>query len=281
MLAIPLPGSADTLEAPRLWVLFEEQGREQAEWIHRELPGIREDIVAWLGVSLESTLTVHLVHDYEGLRNVVDPRLGERLVAVSDAPGVIAIRLDALEADPYLTLPEVVKHELVHHVLSELPRPPLPPWFEEGLATTWSGEGPTRVAVTPPRDLMQAGALPTFSDLLQLYLARSDERFLVYPMGFSAVSLFLERHGDDELRRLLDRVGEGRPFEEAFREAAGMGVEQFEYEWRTSLLEDAEEEVSDPPQEHDKATTAVVILVVLVLLATFLIAWSRNSLARR
>ena len=187
----------------------------------------------WLGVETRAPVRVHLVKDYAGLREAVGAAPAWA-VAVARRDDVLAFRLDRLTRAGATSLDLVLRHEVVHQVLGHLGGTPLPRWFEEGLCVHHAG-----IAYFEPDASLErvaaGGSLPTFAEVDAYF--RRDERSaaLAYRYGHAAVTRFLERFGPDLLRRLLRNLKAGLPFEEAFREATGVPLAEFEEQWRREV----------------------------------------------
>jgi hypothetical protein len=58
------------------------------------------------------------------------------------------------------------------------------------------------------------------------------EAGLVYEIAHRAFRFLLNRYGEERVRRLLLRMGEGREFADAFQQAIGIPTREFESEFR-------------------------------------------------
>ncbi len=101
----------------------------------------------------------------------------------------------------------------------------VPLWFAEGLAEYYS-LGMESNAAMFLRDGAVAGYLAPL---------RYAGGYLVYKQGQSALAYLVERHGEDRLRDLLQRIRIMRNFDRAFQRSVGLSVERFDEQWRTWL----------------------------------------------
>lgn len=120
-------------------------------------------------------------------------------------------------------LGQILAHEFTHCVVFQAAgrtweSEAIPGWFQEGIATVTAGERHPRGGV---RMRPVAGAA---------HPAGPD-----YDLADSAFRYLLARYGEERVRSLLVRLGEGRGFPLAFRDALGVELMQFEAELRAFL----------------------------------------------
>jgi Tol biopolymer transport system component len=138
----------------------------------------------------------------------------------------------------YEDLRHVVVHELTHAFMFDMVYGgsaasliasqsffSVPLWFAEGLAEYYS-LGMESNAEMFLRDGAVAG-----------YLAPLQHAggYLVYKQGQSALAYLVERHGEDRLRDLFQRLRVTRNFDHAFQRSMGLSVARFDEQWRTWL----------------------------------------------
>lgn len=134
----------------------------------------------------------------------------------------------------------VLAHEITHQLVYQMTAHPtlgsvVPTWLNEGLAVV--AEGPTqRQNQRLIDDAVDDDALPTLRNLAAPFSARDGHLAgLAYAAAESAVRYLLDEHGADTMRALLRALGEGRPADEAARQAYGRSLDQLEDGWRASL----------------------------------------------
>lgn len=153
---------------------------------------------------------------------------------------------------------ELVLHELTHCVMYQAAATDwswafkeIPLWFREGMAsvtarqayrwkrvedvarfyaaaTPGSGGGTGARAATPVRARRRIAGDP-LTDPEPLYQAESH---VVYGTAHLAFQFLLDRYGEDAVRAVLARMGEGNLFPSAFERAVGIPAERFEAEFR-------------------------------------------------
>jgi hypothetical protein len=130
-------------------------------------------------------------------------------------------------------LRSVLAHELAHAFLRSIAPQGLPLWFEEGLAKHFEGI-PTEAA----QAWLGRHAGRRFSTLEELNRAlqgRGGSVRAAYLASLLAVRLLIEREGLWTARRVVEEVGSGRPFPQAFQGEVRLEPEEFQEMWRGAL----------------------------------------------
>lgn len=164
-------------------------------------------------------------------------------------------------------LVELLAHELTHCAVYQRAGTEwswsfkgIPLWFGEGMASHTAGQGYKRGTLRDlwrfyhravagagdgergdgpaPGALARAatGKLPEGDPLAnyeQLYQERDD---VVYGAAHHAFSFLLERYGEEKAREILERMHGGATFTTAFREAIGIGAEEFTADFRRYVV---------------------------------------------
>ncbi len=165
----------------------------------------------------------------------IDIVRGENRDASADLPGhyqdgAIRLRPETLQNDSELR--RVLRHELTHAVIDRRTRGNCPHWLQEGIAQFLDG---TDVVAT------DAWLRQDVSPLIPLFRiegpfgdrdARSRAR--AYRESASAVSFLVSRVGRTGLLFLIQRLGEGRPFDRALLET-GLSYAELQQAWEASL----------------------------------------------
>jgi tetratricopeptide (TPR) repeat protein len=127
----------------------------------------------------------------------------------------------------------ILAHELAHaFILAMAPRG-LPLWFQEGLAKHFEGL-PTDGAETFLE--RHGGSFPlTLQGLNGGLRGRGGSVEASYLAALLAVRLLIDEEGFWSVRRVLESVGKGVPFQDAFREEAQLDVLEFQERWISSL----------------------------------------------
>jgi len=124
-------------------------------------------------------------------------------------------------------LAPVLAHELAHAFIRANVSGPLPLWFEEGLA----GHFERTPSSAAPLTLRAAGS--GFASLEEVSAAlRGGPRVdAAYAAAALAVAEMVRLDGFRLPSRTLDMMASGRPFPEAFHDASGMELAEFEQRW--------------------------------------------------
>lgn len=118
----------------------------------------------------------------------------------------------------------VLVHELTHAIVHTKTRGNCPRWLHEGLAQRMEG-----------RTLGRAGLQQVREHLGGTDPAQWDSAAFSYPVALSEVQYLESRNGFDGLVRLLDRLGDGRPLDEALRDVYGEELASLRQRWAASV----------------------------------------------
>jgi tetratricopeptide (TPR) repeat protein len=120
-------------------------------------------------------------------------------------------------------LRSVLYHEYTHALIYAITRGnDVPRWVHEGLAVhmeNWRAPEFKQEALR----LARAGAIPSMDQS-------------PYTQGSAAIEYLIERYGMTRVRQMLQRIGEGLPFAQAFQEAFQRDVATFQREFRDVLV---------------------------------------------
>lgn len=140
---------------------------------------------------------------------------------------------------PGRELRELLVHELTHCAMYQLAADErtwiardIPRWFSEGLASVAAGQGRLRGSLGELARTYPSDADPLL-DPEPLYRDRSE---LVYRAAHHAVAYLVAREGEARVRRVLEAMGEGRTFREAFAEVMGEDEATFAAAFRWHVL---------------------------------------------
>jgi tetratricopeptide (TPR) repeat protein len=127
-------------------------------------------------------------------------------------------------------LARVLKHELTHSFVNQVSAGRCPQWLNEGIAQmeegrTLNARGPRLAAI------YKDGSQISFNGLEGSFLKFSNNEALVaYDESLAGALYIRDTYGIDELRRLLERVGEGGTFEDAMKDILHLDYGRFEKE---------------------------------------------------
>ena len=222
---------ADTLAGPECVVAFPPAARGKAERIVETFRWRRDHAAWWLGLESKGRADVHLVADHAAMKSLA-PGAPSWAVAVTTG-AVMVFRLDLVDRDPAGSLDLVLKHETVHFVLNRS-GVRFPRWFEEGLAVHHAG-----LAYLEPDARIErvaaAGRLPPFAEADGLFEMGKGEAALGYALGQRAVREMVRRFGDGSVPRLVRSASGGAAFPDAFADATGETLGDFESRWRAEV----------------------------------------------
>jgi hypothetical protein len=119
-------------------------------------------------------------------------------------------------------------HEFVH-LLLEAEVGSVPRWLNEGLAVLLSGE-----MYFDDRPLSRASFSGKFLPLQQIESVmdfESDRAQLAYQQSLSATRYLVAQFGWNTVKKLLDNLNRGLPYDKSFLNATGIWPDEFENEW--------------------------------------------------
>ena len=122
-------------------------------------------------------------------------------------------------------LDRVLSHEYVHAVVASLAGPNVPMWLNEGLATWFEPGGPAWCE----RVLARTRGRPRLAQLERGFDGLTDlQATVAYAFSEYAVSRMFQQRGSSSVVLLLQDLGQGVPFEEAFHQRIGVRFDEFE-----------------------------------------------------
>jgi hypothetical protein len=229
------PLTTGELRTARFRIVYTEQAKGPAEYLAKEIEGIRDEVAATIGRDWPGVTELRLGfgrEEYEALAlpGGVPPSWAVAL-AYPDRNIVLVEAHSLVQGDGQATL----RHELVHAGLGQLGHD-WPRWFQEGLAQELTGE--RRYRLTQYATLARAVAIDRvfrFQDLSQGFPSRPEDVEIAYAQSAAFVEFLRERYGQAAFGALIDRVGTGDAFEKAFGVAFHASVSVEEKAFRDEL----------------------------------------------
>lgn len=138
--------------------------------------------------------------------------------------------------DPYW-LNAVVPHEISHLYLYQAaynPAAPVPVWLNEGIAqyNQFTDEGTESMV----KRAAKSGDLIPLTSLAAGFGQHDEARIrLSYAEGLSAVKYLVKTYGEEGLARLMADYRKGLTTDEAFQDALGVSMGQFQQDWAESV----------------------------------------------
>jgi hypothetical protein len=122
-------------------------------------------------------------------------------------------------------LDRVLSHEYVHAVAATLGGRNIPAWMNEGLATVLESVDPTAAGTTSAR----GAARPALTTLHRSFVGFSarDDAESAYASAAGAVKQLIDRQGVATVVALLEDLGRGESFAQAFGQRVAMRYEDF------------------------------------------------------
>lgn len=210
-----LKAEAEFTERATLHFTLHYEGHETSDTLRRAilatLESAYDDLSSQLGVSPRENISVFLFTNQAFFDVTQAPSWS---AAVND--GKLRIPIQGVETvTPELA--RVLKHELAHSFINQIAHGRCPQWLHEGIAQvveprTVAGAGPQLARLfTAEREIplnVLEGSFVRFSQ---------SEASLAYAESLAAAEYIHESYGMADLRRILERIGEGNPTEVALR----------------------------------------------------------------
>lgn len=144
--------------------------------------------------------------------------------------GVVRIRPETVQKESELR--RVLRHELTHAIIDQRTKGNCPHWLQEGIAQFLDG---TDVRATEAWLRRQTSPLIPLFRIEGPFRDRDlSSREAAYRESASAVSFLVSRIGRSGLLFLIQRLGEGRPFDRALLET-GLSYTELQQAWEASL----------------------------------------------
>lgn len=144
--------------------------------------------------------------------------------------GVVRIRPQTAQKESELR--RVLRHELTHSIIDQKTKGNCPHWLQEGIAQFLDG---TDVRATEAWLRRQTTPLIPLFRIEGPFRDRDEAtREAAYRESASAVSFLVSRIGRNGLLFLVQRLGEGRPFDRALLET-GLSYTELQQAWESSL----------------------------------------------
>ena len=144
--------------------------------------------------------------------------------------GAVRIRPETVRKQSELR--RVLRHELTHAIIDQKTKGNCPHWLQEGIAQFLDG---TDVRATEAWLRRQTSPLIPLFRIEGPFRDRDPQtREAAYRESASAVSFLVSRIGRTGLLFLIQRLGEGRPFDRALLET-GLSYTELQQAWESSL----------------------------------------------
>ena len=221
------------------------EDEDAARQVARALRDAAPIAARWGGLPPAVRVTIHPTH---GALEAATRREGHAWLRAWARPSAIDLQSPRTwsrgeASDPELA--QLLAHELTHVVMYRWAGGEpghgrtIPLWFREGMASVTAGDDRPlshdalwRFYGAP----VGARRGDPLTDPGPLYREQAQ---LVYGTADRAFRFLVERHGEERVRTLLGAMSRGRPFADAFSEAIGVPVAEFEGAFRAHVLDAA------------------------------------------
>ncbi len=222
------------MENDRFVIRYSSGDEQIAAELNRESPGIRERIIADIGVDFSGKTEIRLCPTIESFREAQPGGTWIPLWAVGVAyPGenVIVLRSPRAVKGSRIDVLDVFSHELSHIALGKaLAGVTIPVWLNEGLAIYEAREWTfARIAVLTRAALTDR--LIPLPVLTLSFPAEQDPAELAYAESFMFVSFLINKVGREAFHRLIRDYTRYGDLEGALRRGTKMNLADLEERW--------------------------------------------------
>ncbi len=187
-----------------------------------------------LGVTLPQPVDLYVYATQQALLDAVSPNRENIAGEAHASIGTMFVWLppDQPPSDQAVT----VAHELTHLVFNQATQNPYhgpPRWLNEGIAVYLS-EGYSLQWQAEVSSAVSSGSLIPLDGLAGLF-PPGDNFYLAYGESVASVDYFIKTYGDQKLWALVRSYSNGLSDDDAFTQATGSNVEDFNAAWMSSL----------------------------------------------
>ena len=216
---------AKTLESPNFIITYEGLTKNYAEMVSKTAEKSFATISDALGYKPENVITVTLTGSAEEFSELTRGTLPDWSSAVA-MPGnrIIVSPLPGLK----MNIERILAHEIVHVLLFDAAGGNfIPRWFHEGCAETYSGQWSIRGRMYMTWKVSW-GNLLTFDEIEQVFSIQGADVTLAYDQSMLALRQLLTTGKKKVLSEIINGMKSGENFEDAFTNATGLTVREFE-----------------------------------------------------
>lgn len=133
---------------------------------------------------------------------------------------------------------EALKHELIHSFVTYKTSENCPTWLQEGLAQALQGKRMGKEEIKALKTLAEGNRLPHFNSLAGGFTGANTVTALVlYMQSLSFSDYLIRRYKFYTMNSLLDELGKGTSFNDAFESTYSIPLSRAEQDWLQALTE--------------------------------------------
>ena len=233
----PVPASYVVDDRGWLRIAYPPAARDRVASILRDADGVKAELAEALGQPVLSRVEVRIAPTFADMARLAPVEIPPPEYASGVAYNglhLVLLTMMAPRGSEGTDLDAVFRHELAHVALEDAVKGQhVPVWFNEGLAMHLAGEKLDRVWALA-RATVQGTLLPV-ADLDRSFPRDPAEVSTAYAESVDFVGFLGRRTDLARFHSLVERVGEGQPFERAVTDAYGTDLRKLEYQWRSDL----------------------------------------------
>lgn len=233
----PVPPSYVVDDRGWLRIAYPPAARERVASILRDADGVKAELAEALGQPVLARVEVRIAPTFADMARLAPVEIPPPEYASGVAYNgmhLVLLTMIAPRGSEGTDLDAVFRHELAHVALEDAVKGRhVPVWFNEGLAMHLAGEKLERVMMLA-RATVQGTLLP-IADIDRSFPHDPAEVSVAYAQSVDFVGFLGRRTDLVRFHSLIERVGEGQPFDRAVSDAYGSDLRKLEYQWRSDL----------------------------------------------
>jgi len=226
-----IEGTFDTKEGSHFIIKYEGGSREVVgNFLLTTLEEVYEKVGVTLGRYPTKKLTVVLYTNKEFKEATKTP---DWAGAIFD--GKIRIPIKGLSGKTN-ELTAVVTHEYTHAVIYDIAGTGCPVWLHEGLAQYMEGKSTAEADALVLEYYRQYKDIPSLKQFSGGFIGLgTTQAYFAYMYSLSGTNYLIRTYGIGFIRDLLEAIGEGKEFDEAFTETYYITFDSFMARWKNNL----------------------------------------------
>lgn len=230
--AEPAPQEWFTQDSERFKIYYTEADKSLAATLPAILENEYFDLSAKLGLHLDVTVQVLLVHTQEKFHELTGQLIPDWGEGIADAARGLIILKTTSQSLSRDRLQKLVRHELIHILIGRglAQSETLPRWFNEGLAIYFSYDEEFAGGGAISKAILSNSVVP-LNEIEEVLKFQTEKARLAYEESFSAILYLEEEFGSESIAAILAELKAGKTFDQAFTEYTGLSAAEFELDW--------------------------------------------------
>jgi len=220
------------LNSDNIHIHYPEKRMELARFIARTVRNRLPEMEKIFGKT-DTPIQIYVAETQSDFRKMAGVHLPDWSAAVTIYPKrIIVLKNPLLTQSSLHEFREIVEHEFVHLYQSlHIPLNITPVWFNEGFAQYISTPYNIQGRILLSRALVNNQLIP-MSKLADVLGYRHQKAALAYAESASIVEFLIVVYGENIISEMFSDIQKTRDFEKSFRNILGIGLIDFEHQWK-------------------------------------------------